>query len=306
MNIQNWLKRNTASLSGKLVALTGATGGIGRELCRYILMLGGELVLIDRNPDKSARLVNDLTAAFPHASIRRITADMEDMRAVQAACERLKALPVDILIHNAGAYSIPRRTCETGLDNVFQINFASPYYITKQLLPTLAARGGRVLAVGSIAHTYSVTDPADIDFATRGRASLVYGNAKRYLMFSLFSLLREHPTVSLAVTHPGITFTNITAHYPKWIFAIIKHPMKRIFMKPATAALCVLRGLFEETAYFEWIGPALFGVWGSPRRRALKSGTPAERRRVFETAEALYGDMAEKFVKSGGECGVSS
>ena len=46
-------------------------------------------------------------------------------------------------------------------------------------------------------------------------------------MFSLFALDDPH----IAVTHPGITQTNITAHYPKLIFAVIKNPMKLIFMK---------------------------------------------------------------------------
>ena len=114
------------------------------------------------------------------------------------------------------------------------------------LLPVLRERGGRVVAVGSIAHNYSETDPADVDFSSRTRASRVYGNAKRYLMFSLYGLFENESNVSLAVCHPGITFTNITAHYPKAVFAIIKNPMKVIFMKPERACLSIVRGVFEE------------------------------------------------------------
>ena len=33
MNIKKWLHINTESLKGKRVAVTGSTGGIGRELC---------------------------------------------------------------------------------------------------------------------------------------------------------------------------------------------------------------------------------------------------------------------------------
>ena len=36
MKYAAWLKKNTASLVGKTVAVSGATGGIGRELCFYL------------------------------------------------------------------------------------------------------------------------------------------------------------------------------------------------------------------------------------------------------------------------------
>ena len=97
--------------------------------------------------------------------------------------------------------------------NVFQINFVSPYYIIKELLPSLRERGGRVVAVGSIAHNYSKYDENDIDFSSRKKASKVYGNAKRYLMYSLWGL--EEYSSSVAIAHPGIAVTNITSHFPR-------------------------------------------------------------------------------------------
>ena len=146
--------------------------------------------------------------------------------------------------------------------------------------------------MGSIAHNYSVSDPSDIDFSTRQKPSLVYGNAKRYLMFSLFGLDPESETVSL--THPGITFTNITAHYPKLIFAIIKHPMKVIFMKPRRAALSILRGLFEPTPENEWIGPRVFNVWGLPKRKKLSACRADEADKIRDVAEKIYAELSVK------------
>ena len=64
MNTVKWLKENTASLVGKTVAITGSTGGLGQEICRYILKLGGSLVLIDRNPEKSLRFEKKLKQEF--------------------------------------------------------------------------------------------------------------------------------------------------------------------------------------------------------------------------------------------------
>lgn len=289
--IEKWLSKNTESLKGKRVAVTGATGGIGGHLVTYLASLGAELILIDRNEDKQSALCEKILSEYPNTVIHRIRADMSDMQSVKAATKELVLLSPHVFIHNAGAYSIPRYITPEGYDNVFTINFIAPYYIIKELLPTLRENHGRVVAVGSVAHNYSISDPTDVDFRTRGAASKVYGNAKRYLQFALHELFRDEREASLAIVHPGITFTNITAHYPPLIFAIIKHPMKVIFMKPKKAALCVLRGLFEDTPYHTWIGPRLFGVWGYPKKSALKTCSEDESRQMYAIAEKIYNEI---------------
>jgi hypothetical protein len=131
-------------------------------------------------------------------------------------------------------------------------------------------------------------DKNDVDFSTRNQASKVYGNAKRYLMYSLIELFKDETDAKLSVTHPGIAFTNITAHYPKLIFAIIKHPMKVIFMKPKKACLSILRGVFDHCEGCEWIGPRIFDVWGMPKKKRLCTASDEERCCIFSKAEEIY------------------
>ena len=288
MNYDKWLKENTERLDGKRVGITGSTGGLGKELCRYLASLGAELVLLDRNRSRSEANKADIEREYPDAHVELMTLDLEDFESVKAAAEKLKRESLDIFIHNAGAYSIPRHLTSTGYENVFTINFLSPYYVIRELMPALRERGGRVMVVGSIAHNYSRIDESDVDFSTRKQASKVYGNAKRYLMFSLFELFKNEDRISLAITHPGITFTNITSHYPKLIFAIIKHPMKVIFMKPRKAALSLLQGVFEETSYHTWIGPRLFDVWGLPSLKKLRTCSIKESEKIASIADEIY------------------
>lgn len=283
-----WLSRHTASLKGKIVAVTGSTGGLGKALCHYLSYLGADLILVDRNRERAEAFRRVLTDTYGSLSVTLLTADMADMTLVKAVTERLKTAAPDVLICNAGAYSIPRKICDTGYDNVFQINFVSPYYMIRELEPVLAAKQGRVVVVGSIAHNYSKTDPESIDFADRPQASKVYGNAKRYLMYALCQRSREATSVSYSVTHPGISFTGITNHYPKVIFALIKHPMKVIFMKPEKACLSTLKGIFDACCGCEWIGPRVFDVWGMPKKKKLMTAGEKERTYIAETAERIY------------------
>ena len=289
MDILKWMDKNTASLTGKTVAISGATGGIGQELCRLLARLGADLLLLDRSQTKSEALETALCGEFPHIRIWRIPLDLEDMECVRAVARKLEQEPPDVLILNAGIYQVPRHRCSTGLDNVFQVNFAAPYYLVRTLLPTLRARGGKVVAVGSIAHTNSPTDPDDIDFTRCKKSSLVYGNSKRFLMYALYELFDGMP--GLAITHPGITLTNISAHHPPLIFKLIKGPMKIIFMPPRKAALSILRGVFEDCGKYEWIGPRLFDIWGLPQKRTLTSCPPEEAAWIFETAERIFSEI---------------
>lgn len=291
MNIRKWLDNNTATLENKTVAITGSTGGLGRETCKYLAGLGANLILLDRNASLSNEHKEYLLSLNSAISVECINIDLEDIDSVIDATEILKERGIDVFVHNAGAYSIPRRKCKNGYDNVFQINFVSPYYMIKELLPQLSLRNGKVVAVGSIAHNYSRVDKNDVDFSQRKASSKVYGNAKRYLMFSLYELFRSPKDVSLSVTHPGITFTNITAHYPKLIFAIIKHPMKVIFMPSRKAALCIIKGVFDACGYSEWIGPRVFDVWGLPLKRRLKTCKKDESAFISQFAEESYKQM---------------
>ena len=288
MGIKGWLSKNTYSLVGKKVAVTGSTGGIGMWLCRYLISLGAELILLNRSRAKTNEQIEELTQEYCGAILSYIPLDLSDFSSVKRATEELKSSDIDMIIHNAGAYSIPRCKCALDLDNVFMINFAAPYYMTRELLPMLRKRDGRVVAVGSIAHNYSRIDSQDLDFSTRGRASLVYGNAKRHLMYALSELFSKEDKASLSVVHPGITFTNITAHYPKLVFAIIKYPMKVIFTRPKKATLSVLRGVFEPTGKGEWIGPRAINVWGYPSKKPLKTANASEISEIFRRAEDVY------------------
>ncbi len=255
--------------------------------------MGAEIITLDRNPKKAKELHSAIKFRYPECNITGLTVDLEDINSVKKACDMLENRPIHILVHNAGAYSIPRHKTSCGFDNVFQINFVSPYYITKRLLGTLRQNGGRVVVVGSIAHNYSKTDVKDIDFSTRKASNLVYGNSKRYIMFSHYAIAQKEKGVRLSVVHPGITFTNITAHYPNWLFAIIKHPMKIIFMKPKKAALSIIEGLFTDCQKNEWIGPRLFDIWGKPRKRVLRTVKAEEYAHICHTAEDIYLKIAE-------------
>lgn len=287
--MKNWIKNNTTSLAGVTVAITGATGGLGVEICKHLASCGANLILINRNLAKTEQLKNELLKTFPNIVIDIIVANLCEFESVKNATEQLKQYKVDVLILNAGIYCVPRYTSDIGYDNVFTTNFVSHYYMVKQLLPTLKKSDkGRVVAVGSIAHNYTKLNEGDVDFASNPKHSKVYGNSKRFLMFALYELFKGEDKVKLSVVHPGVTFTNITNHYPKLIYALIKYPMKFLFPSPKRASLNILAGVFRDTDYHCWIGPKIFNVWGKPKLSKLKTCSIQESSKIFKISENIY------------------
>ena len=292
MKTDTWIQKNMPSMVGKTVAISGATGGIGQELCRHLAGLGANLLLLDRNSERSLSWIEKLKVEFPTLNALHLRLDLADFSTVRSVTEELLLSPPDYLIFNAGAYHVPRYACDTGHDNVFQINFVAPYYMAHILLPVMRERGGRIVAVGSIAHNYSHIDLSDVEFLTRKESSKVYGNAKRFLMFSLFGLDKDSNTINVA--HPGITLTNITAHYPKLIYAIIKHPMKVIFMSPRRASLSILAAMVQDADKNEWFGPSLFDIWGLPKKKLLKTCSADEAAQICGEAERIVANLKDQ------------
>ena len=152
MRTDTWIKKNMPKLNGKTVAISGATGGIGQELCRHLAALGANLLLLDRNSERSNAWIEKLKVEFPTLNARHLRLDLADFETVRSVTEELLNATPDYLIFNAGAYHIPRYTTSVGHDNVFQINFVAPYYMARTLHTAMKERGGRIVAVGSIAH----------------------------------------------------------------------------------------------------------------------------------------------------------
>ena len=291
MNIQKWLKENTYSLKEKTVAITGSTGGLGVEICLHLASLGANLIFINRNLPKSNKLKHQLEERYPNIKIDIISADLSNFQNTKQAVKILKEKSIDYLILNAGVYAIPQQKSDTGYNNIFTTNFVSHYYIVKELLPNLRNAKGKVICVGSIAHNYDKVDNNDIDFSTRKKHSKVYGNSKRFLMFSLMELFKNETDATLSIVHPGVTFTNITNHYPKIVYALIKYPMKILFPSPKKASLHIISGVFNSTLSNYWIGPKILSVWGKPRLNKLKTCTEDERFKIFEIAEKIYNNL---------------
>ena len=268
------------------IAITGATGGLGNELVFNLAKDKTDMVFVDRNLKKSQTLAQKVQEKYPETKIEFVTCDLANFDSVKEAEKQLEEKGIDVLILNSGIYNVPLEKLEFGYNNVFQVNFISQYFLARKLVENGKVK--KVVAVGSIAHNYSKIDENDVDFSTKKKASKIYGNSKRFLMFALYDFFKDRDDAFLSIVHPGVTLTNMTNHYPKFINWFVKFGIKLVFPSPKKAVKNIVKGIDEDCGYCEWIGPRVCTIWGKPRKSKLKTCKEDEIKKISFIANKIY------------------
>ncbi len=136
----------------RVVALTGASSGIGRAIAVRFARAGARLVLADVREQEGSHVAAWIEkeggeAAFVRADVGRA----EDNDRLIEACLDLHGR-VDVLVANAGitlARSLPNSTDED-IDRVLSVNLKGPMYAARAALsPMLRQGSGNILFVAS-------------------------------------------------------------------------------------------------------------------------------------------------------------
>lgn len=178
-----------------VVVVTGATGGIGSQICQTVLTLNGLIFAVDF--DEAALL--ELQLQNPER-IRTVVSNFKDLNSVSDAADTIlnQVSQVDILVNNAGiCYLLDDDEVEKagmsaqGYDDCFQINYLSHFLLTEKLLKKMNPATGRVVQVSSglswsvdgsgLVPSPSSSSPA-ASFSGPNRlprhVSMAYGNSK--------------------------------------------------------------------------------------------------------------------------------
>src|SRR5687767_6257396 len=97
-------------LKGKTVIVTGATGGIGKEIARGLAQRGATVILAARDRETGPAAANEIATDTGNASVIAEQVDVADVRSIRAFAQRIELDRLDILVNNAGAWFTERRT----------------------------------------------------------------------------------------------------------------------------------------------------------------------------------------------------
>lgn len=204
------------------VLITGANSGIGLELTKQYAALGWTVIATHRRSSIPETLA-EVIAARDNVRVERM--DVTSAEQIGALAEKLRDMPIDLLINNAGVYN-DRGECTVddcpgdwstqnlgnlryGLfDTIMAVNVRGPLMVTDAFVEHVAASDKKMIV--SVSSTNgSLTDPFG-----GGGGAIFYRASKAALNreMQLVAVALEEREITVLLLHPGAVATERQAY----------------------------------------------------------------------------------------------
>jgi len=269
----------------KIAIITGADGGMGREITKAVAKAGYTTVTACF-PTEKAELTSIKIMRETKGDIDYLPLDLASTDSILEFVEMVKEdyEQIDLLVNNAGVLYPKNKTLDGKWDYTTMVNYFGHYLLTNMLLPLLG-KGARIVNVTSLTYRYGKIDP---QLFHCGRNSWVeqvrnYSNSKLALLYFTLDLAEQlkEKGVTANCSDPGIVGTKIIAMNNRF-FDIICDIFARPFMKsPKNGAKTAIYLALDENAgeisggYFKNVKqiPVLPHVLQSNEREMLRKLT---------------------------------
>jgi len=203
-------------LTNKVVVITGANSGIGKELATYAAAKGAKLYMFCRSKDRAEKAKEEIVKATSNESVDIVLVDLGEMASVRKAVKNLqdKEKNIDVLVCNGGVLLNDKQTTNEGNEVTFAAHLLGGSYLLSQLLiPQLkASEDPRIIFVSS-GGMLTVPFPdwataTSSDKATHkydGQRAYAYAKRGQVLLAEQYAKL--YPNIRTVSAHPGWTLT---------------------------------------------------------------------------------------------------
>ena len=140
------MSENPFLLRQKVILVTGASSGIGRETAIQCSRMGAVLIITGRNPERLAQTLSQLEGTGHQMLLADLTTDLNNITDLVPI--------VDGVVHSAGILSLSpfNHLPEDELHNIMNVNFFSPVFLTQQLLKNKKInKNGSIVFISSLA-----------------------------------------------------------------------------------------------------------------------------------------------------------
>ena len=185
-------------LQGKNCLITGATGGLGKEIAKEFAKNDCNLFLTGRNNEKLNTIKNELGNSKNKIKIDFEDADLSDDDEIQKLIEKVKSTftNIDILVNCAGVFPVKSLSDSTveDFENCFSVNVKAAFILCKEFSQgMISKKWGRIINIASSG-------------AYNGRSKTVVYRASKHALLglsrSLHSELKEYNVRTFCVS-PG-------------------------------------------------------------------------------------------------------
>lgn len=204
------------NLEGKIVVVTGANQGIGKELATYCAAKQAKIYMVCRTKERAEKARDEIVKATSNTNVHVLLADVGELSQVKSVVEDLqsKESSIDCLVCNAGSLLNEKRLTK---DGGREVSFAShllggSYYLTKLLTPQLKAavdkgKEPKVIFVTSAGmYTTKFPDWKDATNTAEGQkydGVMAYAYAKRAQVILAEEWAKNKDGITYLAAHPG-------------------------------------------------------------------------------------------------------
>jgi len=228
-------------MEGKICLITGGTNGIGKSTAQELARLGATVVIVGRNAQKTARVVEEIRAASGNKNVDSLLADLSSQQDVRRLADEFKSSypHLHVLLNNAGGTFTTRQLSVDGIEMTFALNHLAYFLLTNLLLNTLKASApARIINVSSDAHSGGKIDFENLQGERSYSSFGPYGNSKlANILFTTEQARRLEGTgVTVNALHPGLTSTGFGKNNPGFLMKIMGVVIPLIARSPEKGA----------------------------------------------------------------------
>jgi NAD(P)-dependent dehydrogenase (short-subunit alcohol dehydrogenase family) len=278
-------------IRGKTVLVTGASSGIGLEASVALARRGARVVMVGRDPTRTAVSAADVAARAASNEVSSLVCDFSSQAAIRALAQAVRARldRLDVLVNNAGGVHKSRRLTVDGIEATFAVNHLGYFLLTNLLLDLVVKSApARIVTVASGAHRRGTLDFDDLGLE-RGY-SIMRAYARSKLANVLFAAELARRLAGTGVTsnslHPGSVDTNIWSGVPLWAKPLIQVAFRPFFIKAELGAARVVQ--LATSPELEGVTGKYFED-GAPVLPAPLARDEALARRLWDTSARMVG-----------------
>jgi NAD(P)-dependent dehydrogenase (short-subunit alcohol dehydrogenase family) len=221
----------------KTILITGTTSGIGKVTALELARAGHQIVMANRNREKSEALKAQISAETGNGNIDVLDLDLASLDSVRECAQayRQNYERLDILINNAGLTSTGEVITQDGFELQFAVNALAQFLFTLELLPALESSSpSQVIFVTSMMHKFGKLNPGSFKGWDKYSAGASYNQSKLVMMLLAKELAERFAEKNIAVNtlHPGAVNTGILDNYSKFA----QFFLRKLFIAPEKGA----------------------------------------------------------------------